>query len=308
MNDTIVSLLASGTEIVHALGLGQRLVGISHECDFPPALMDRPRVSRPRFDPGALTSGEIDRAVRQAMADHGSVYELDASTLAELDPGLILSQAVCEVCAVPTPGIEALVGTLQLRARVLSLDAHTVDEILETIRAVGRAAGEGERAERFAGLLSGRLHAVGTAVRNQARPRVLALEWLDPPFVPGHWVPEMIEMAGGECIVGDAGRPSRQVGWHELADLDPDVLLVMPCGYALEAARADADAHAHPLREVAQRATDTRRSFVVDASSYFNRSGPRTVDGVEILAGILHPLHVEPPSPRAAAVWFPAGL
>jgi iron complex transport system substrate-binding protein len=305
MKDTIVSMLASGTEIVHGLGLGDRLVGISHECDFPPELLDRPRVSRPRFDPGRLSSGEIDRAVRQAMAEHGSVYELDERVLAELDPGLILSQAVCEVCAVPTPGVQEAVRSLGLGARVLSLDAHTMGDILGTVREVGRAAGEESRVERYAAELAERLRTVREAVGKLERPRVLAVEWLDPPFVPGHWVPEMIEMAGGVCVAGEVGRPSREVTWEDLTGLDPDVLLVMPCGYGLEAARADADAHADRLLDVADRAITTGRSFVVDASSYFNRSGPRAVTGVEILVGLLHPGHWPAPVVGAAAAWRP---
>jgi iron complex transport system substrate-binding protein len=305
MTDRIVSMLASGTEIVHALGLGDRLVGISHECDYPPELLDRPRVSRPRFDPAALSSGEIDRAVRLAMAEHGSVYELDERVLGELDPGLILSQAVCEVCAVPTPGVQQAVRSMGLAARVLSLDAHTMADILGTIRDVGRAAGEAARADRYVNALADRLQDVRRAVGRRERPRVLAVEWLDPPFLPGHWVPEMIEMAGGTCIAGESGRPSREVAWEALAGLDPDVLLVMPCGYGVQASRADADAHERRLRAVAPRAIASGRSFVVDGSSYFNRSGPRAVDGVEILAGLLHPEHWPAPGAGAATRWAP---
>lgn len=305
MSDTIVSMLASGTEIVHGLGLGERLVGISHECDFPPELMDRPRVSRPRFDPGALSSGEIDRAVRRAMTEHGSVYELDEPVLATLDPELILSQAVCEVCAVPTPGVQATIAALGLRARVLSLDAHTMSDILATVRQVGRAAGEATLADDYAERLADRLGRVREAVDSRPRPRVLAVEWLDPPFLPGHWVPEMIRLAGGECVAGDVGAPSRETAWSDLVGLDPDVLLVMPCGYGLEAARRDADENAHQLLRVGERAIAAGRSYVVDGSSYFNRSGPRAVDGVEILAGMLHPGSWPVPDGEAAAAWRP---
>jgi iron complex transport system substrate-binding protein len=308
MASRIVSLLASGTEVVAALGLGDRLVGISHECDHPPELLDRPRLSRPRFDPEGLSSGEIDRAVRRAMSEHGSVYEVDAAALASLRPDLVLTQAVCEVCAVPTPGVWEVVRALGLDAMVLSLDVHTLGDITATVRAVAAAVGKPERGEAVAAALESRLAAVRSAVAappGAARPRVLALEWLDPPFLPGHWVPDMIGAAGGACVAGEAGRRSREVAWAELEELDPDVLLAMPCGYGLAAARGDADRHADRLAAVAERAVATGRAWVVDASSYFNRSGPRAIDGVEILAGLLHPDRWPPPPEDAAAPWRP---
>ena len=305
MNPRIVSLLASGTEIVDALGLSDRLVGISHECDYPPGLLDRPRLSRPRFDPAGLDSGAIDRAVRQAMAEHGSVYAVDAERLRALAPDLILTQAVCEVCAVPTPGVREMVDALGLRARVLSLDAHTLGDILGTIEEVAGAAGVPERGARCVAELESRLSSVRDAVAGAGRRRVLALEWLDPPFAPGHWVPEMIETAGGECLVGRVGARSEQREWEELEGLDPDVLVIMPCGYGVAASRADADRHAERLVKVAPRAVEDGRAFVVDGSSYFNRSGPRAVDGVEILAGLLHPDRRDRPSARGAERWTP---
>lgn len=302
----IVSLLASGTEIACALGLKEQLVGISHECDHPPEILDRPRASRPVFDPEGLTSGEVDRAVRRAMAEHGTVYAIDGDRLEALDPDLILTQAVCEVCAVPTSGVEALARERGLAAQVLSLDAHTLGEILETVYQVGRAAEVAGRAEAVVEELRARLDAVRLAAAGVERPRVLALEWLDPPFAPGHWVPEMVEAAGGENLAGEVGAPSRQMAWRELLELNPDVLVVLPCGYGLEAARRDADAHADRLLEVAARAIERRRALVVDASSYFNRSGPRIVTGVEILAGLFHPDRFPAPDPRTAAAWRPA--
>jgi iron complex transport system substrate-binding protein len=301
----IVSLLASGTEILVALGLEDRLVAISHECDFPPRVLDRPRVSRPRFDPGGLSSGELDAAVRTALAEHGSVYALDDDALARLAPGLILAQAVCEVCAVPTLSVHEVVQERSMDARVLSLDAHTLDDILHSIVAVGEAAAVPERAARLVEQLRWRIDAVRARVAGAARPRVLALEWLDPPFVPGHWVPEMIDAAGGDNLAGDASRPSRQVAWADLANLDPDVLLLMPCGYDLAATRADAARHAALVAPLAPRAIAEGRAFIVDGSAYFNRSGPRVVDGLEILAGLLHADRCPPPSPEAAAVWAP---
>jgi len=301
----IVSLLASATEIVCGLGMEEALVGISHECDFPERILDRPRVSRPRFDPEGLDSGEVDRAVRRAMEEHGSVYEIDADRLAELRPDVVLTQAVCEVCAVPTAGVRDVVRERGLDAEVLSLDAHTLDEILDSVLEVGRVAGVPDRATRYHVSLEARLRRVERAVAGAERPRVLAIEWLDPPFTPGHWVPGMIERAGGECVLGEPGLRSAEVGWEELEGLDPDVLVVMPCGFDADAARADADRHAGRLREVAPRAVGEGRAWVVDGSSYFNRSGPRVVEGVEILAGLLHPDRRGRPSSAVARPWAP---
>lgn len=285
----IVSLLASATEIVCELGLQQSLVGISHECDYPPEALDRPRVSRARFDPAGMSSGDIDAAVREAMRAHGDVYEVDGDLLRRLDPDLVLTQAVCHVCAVPTVLAEAVIRHLARPPRVQSLDAHTVADIFESMLAVGRAAGIEERARGVVAALERRIDAVRAGVAGRPRPRVLAIEWLDPPFVPGHWTPEMIVLAGGENLLGDSGRPSRQLGWKDLAGLDPDVLIVMPCGYGLTQSLADAAAYADRLEEVAPRAIEAGRAFVVDGSAYFNRSGPRFVTGVEILGTLFHP-------------------
>lgn len=299
----IVSLLASGTEIVYALGAGDRLVGISHECDWPPELLDRPRLSRPRFDLTGLDSGAIDSAVRAAMATHGSVYEVDADTLESLAPDLVLAQAVCEVCAVPTAGVRELLSQRSIDAQLLSLDAHTIDEIQESIRQVGAALGLEQRAHALLAEHEQRIARIEQAVRGRTRARVLALEWLDPPFAPGHWLPEMIEIAGGENLLGSAGGHSTQAAWQDVATLDPDVLIVMPCGYGLDAALNDADRFTPELHEVAPRAIAHGRAFAVDGSAYFNRSGPRYVDGIEILAGLLHPDAFAAPDAATAAHW-----
>jgi iron complex transport system substrate-binding protein len=301
----IVSFLASGTEILVALGLEDLIVGISHECDFPAEVLDHPRLSKPRFDPAGMDSGEVDRAVRAAMAEHGSVYEIDREMLRALKPDLILTQAVCEVCAVPTPGVRAVARELGLRAEVVSLDAHTIGDIFASINQVAAAAGVAQRGEVVVSLLRRRVDAIRDAVAGATRYDVLGLEWLDPPFAPGHWVPEMIEAAGGSCLVGKAGSHSDQVTWEQVQDLDPDVLLIMPCGYDVARSREDADKHAGELRRAASRAIDDGRAYVVDGSSYFNRSGPRFVDGIEILAGLLHPDRVAPPSAEQGTTWSP---
>lgn len=301
----IVSLLASATEVVCELGLEDALVGISHECDHPPRILDRPRVSRPRFDPRGMSAGEIDRSVRRAMDEHGSVYAVDADRLVDLEPDLLLTQAVCEVCAVPAAGARDVVDEAGLDTRVVSLDAHTLEDVLASLVQVGRAADVEERGWSARARLQRRLEAVGSAVGDAPRPGVLGVEWLDPPFLPGHWVPQMVEAAGGDDLAGTPGDPSREVDWDELEGLDPDALLVMPCGYGLEKASREADDFAGRLLDVAPRAVRGGRAWTVDASSYFNRSGPRVVEGVEILAGLLHPERVDAPPPDAARRWTP---
>jgi iron complex transport system substrate-binding protein len=282
----IVSFLGSATEIVFELGLGDSLVGVSHECDYPPQARLLPRVSRPRFDPAGLPSGEVDAAVRRSMEEYGSVYEVDQALLASLAPTVVLTQAVCEVCAVPTGSVDEVVARLPRPPRVVSLDAHTLDEIIETIRLVAGAAGVPERGDALAADLRSRLSTVSGAVPTRARPRVLFLEWLDPPFAPGHWVPEMIERADGTNLIDAAGIPSRQVPWSDVEGLDPDYLLIEPCGFDLDQAYADAERHRDRLTAIAPRAIAEGKAWLLH-SAWFSRSGPRVVEGVETLSEIL---------------------
>jgi iron complex transport system substrate-binding protein len=279
----IVSLLPSATEIVCALGLADQLVGISHSCDYPALVLDKPRVSRPRTELNGLSSAEIDEAVRRSLRDHGSVYEIDMAAVASLAPDLVLTQGICDVCAVPEQQAVAALAELPAPPAVLTLDAHDLPAILAGIRAVGGATGVEERAEECVADIEARLAVVRGRVAGKRRPRVLVLEWLDPPYVPGHWVPEMIEIAGGDLVAGVARRPSRRVTWDELRSTDPDVLLVMPCGFGLEETRREAERYRDALRDVAPRAFAAGRVHCLDASSYFSRSGPRVVDGVEQL-------------------------
>ena len=271
----IVSLLPSATEIVCALGLEDQLVGISHSCDYPESIATRPRLTRPRASLEGLSSGEIDAAVRAALRDYGSVYEIDVDALTALEPDLILTQGICDVCAVPEKQVLASFdggGT-----KVLTLDAHDLAAILSSIRDVGCATGAVEQAEDCVADMERRISAVRANVAKRPRPRVLALEWLDPPYVPGHWVPEMISAAGGELLAGKARRPSYRIEWSALPALQPDVVLIMPCGFDLEAASREADRHSDQLRGIGG------RMHMLDASAYFSRSGPRVADGVEIL-------------------------
>lgn len=284
----IASLLSSATEIVYELGLEDRLVAISHECDWPPEALHLPRLSRVRFDPAGLTSGEIDAEVRRCMAEYGSVYEVDSGALAEARPDLILTQAVCEVCAVPTPSVHDAVRGLATPPEVLSLDAHTLDEIIASVAQVADAAGEAARGRETTASLRARVDRVRCAVDGRPRPRVLALEWLDPPFAPGHWIPEMIEIAGGESLIGAFGGHSVEIPWADVAALDPDRLLLVPCGYGLEQARDDAERARERLHSIAPRAI-AAGDAAIGHSAWFSRSGPRVVAGIEALAAWLHP-------------------
>ena len=301
----IVSLLAAATEVLCELGLEDELVGISHECDHPPEALDRPRISKPAFDLSGKSSGEIDQAIREGASSRNDLYEIDVDQLRELSPHLILAQAVCEVCAVPTEGARNAVRAAEIEAEVLSLDAHSIRDVLGSVTLIGEATGTAGRAEAVVADLRRRSHEVTRAVAGAPRPRVLALEWLDPLFVPGHWVPEMIDLAGGECVAGEAKGRSLETTEEELAESDPDVLLIMPCGYGLAATRRDAAEHAELLARLAPRAIDGGRAFVVDGSAYFNRSGPRIVDGIEILGGLLHPELLALPMAGAADTWKP---
>lgn len=293
----IASLLSSATEIAWELGLREELVAISHECDYPPDVLRLPRLSRSRFDPAGLSSEEIDLAVRACMEEHGSVYEVDATALERLSPDLVLTQAVCEVCAVPTGSVDAVVGDLEPRPRLLSLDAHTLEGILRTVQEVADAAGVADRGRAFVASLRSRLAGVGARVASRPRPRVLALEWTAPPFAPGHWIPEIIEAAGGENLVGRAALPSRRLEWEELDDLDPDVLLLLPCGYDLVRAREDAIRHRMRLERTAPRAFARGAVWLADGA-FISRSGPRVFDGIEAVAAALHP---HPGSPAELA-------
>ena len=273
----IVSLLPSATEIVCALGLEDRLVGISHSCDYPPSITDRPRLSRARANLEGLSSGEIDAAVRAALRDHGSVYEIDVDAITALEPDLILTQGICDVCAVPESQVVASVAGSQ----IITLDAHDLSAIFASIRDVGCVTGTVERAEACIADMQRRIEAVRARTAGGPWPRVLALEWLDPPYVPGHWVPELIAAAGGDLLAGTARRPSYRMEWSELRALHPDILLIMPCGFNLEETRREVERYRDELLAIGGHIE------LLDASAYFSRSGPRVVDGLEILAAAL---------------------
>jgi iron complex transport system substrate-binding protein len=285
----IASLVPSATEMLFALGLGESVVGVTHECDWPPAAAALPHLTATVLPPG-LSAGEIDAAVKEVVGEGRALYSLDEERLAELQPDLIVTQAVCEVCAVSYEDVVTVAARLPNRPRVLQQDPSTLAEVLDDVVRLGEAGGIGEEARELREELDRRLEAVRAAVAAESRPRVLALEWLDPPFLGGHWIPEMIEIAGGKDVVGQVGAKSPQVEWEELRGLDPDLIVAMPCGWYLDDSRAQALAHREQLD-----ALGAQRLFAVDAASTFSRPGPRLVDGVELLAHLFHPERVEAP-------------
>jgi iron complex transport system substrate-binding protein len=286
----IASLVPSATEMLFALGLGGGVVGVTHECDYPPAAAELPHLTRTVLRSG-LDAGEIDAAVKEIVGEGRALYSLDEELLTELGPDLIVTQAVCEVCAVSYDDVVAVAARLPGRPRVLQQDPSTLREVLGDVTRLGVATGIEARAAAVRHELEGRLEAVRAAVADEPRPRVLALEWLDPPFLGGHWVPEMIELAGGEDVVGRVGQKSPQGEWAELAGLDSDVVVAMPCGLYLDDSRAQALEHRERLG-----ALGAARFFAVDAASTFSRPGPRLVDGVELLAHLFHPRRAQPPA------------
>lgn len=285
----IASLVPSATEMLFALGLGDDVVGVTHECDYPPAAAQLPHLTATVL-PEGLDAGQIDAAVKEVIGEGRALYTLDEERLAELAPDLIVTQAVCEVCAVSYEDVVAVAARLPGEPRVLQQDPSTLREVLDDITRLGEAAGIEERAAALRRELEGQLDAVREAVAGAPRPRVLALEWLDPPFLGGHWIPEMIELAGGESVAGEAGRKSAQAEWDDLTGLEPDVVVSMPCGWYLADSRAQALEHRERLDSLG-----ARRLFAVDAASTFSRPGPRLVDGVELLGHLLHPERVPPP-------------
>jgi iron complex transport system substrate-binding protein len=291
----IVSLVPHATELLFALGLGPELVGVTHECDHPPAALDLPQVTRDVLPPG-LGPAEIDAAVRERTLDGEAIYELDHDAVAELAPDLIVTQALCPVCAVSYEDVAELAAELPSQPRVIALDPHTLGETLGDIRTLAGATGRTREGVSLVAAAAGRIDRVRLAVRGLPRPRVVAIEWLDPPFVAGHWTPQMIELAGGEDVLGFPGEPSEEVSWEQVAAAEPEIVIVMPCGYDARRAHEEALAFAAPLA-----ATGAKRIVSVDGSAYFSRPGPRLIDGLELLAQILHPGAGPAPPARARA-------
>jgi iron complex transport system substrate-binding protein len=284
----IVSLIPSATEILFLLGLDSEICGVSHECDFPPAARAKRVVVHPRI-PHGLAAGEIERRVREYVARGESLYAVDAAALAEIDPDLIITQDLCHVCAATPDDLAAALNGLPRMPRILTLDPKSIDDVYADIRRVAEAAGCAPKAAPAIAALRGRVAAVERAVAGHARPRVLCLEWLDPPYPGGHWVPEMVEHAGGIDVLGASGVPSTPVTWDAVLATQPDIAIIMPCGYDAGKAASEYAAAQFPPGWTDLPAVRAARVYCVDGSSYYSRSGPRLIDGIEILAGLLHP-------------------
>ncbi|HUB36511.1 MAG TPA: ABC transporter substrate-binding protein [Solirubrobacteraceae bacterium] len=297
----IVSLVPHATELLFALGAGPDVVAVTHECDFPPEALELEQVTRDAL-PAGLDARTIDAAVKQRTQAGESIYELDREALEELSPDLIVTQALCPVCAVSYEEVAELAQELPSFPRVISLDPKTLGETLGDVRTLARATGRRERGVELVREAAARIDRVRLAVRARRRRRVAALEWLDPVYVAGHWTPQLIELAGGEDVLGFSGEPSRTATWEELEAVAPEVVVAMPCGYDAPRAHAEATDHAAELGRLG-----ANRVVAVDASAYFSRPGPRLIDGLELLAHILHPAQVPEAPAEALEVEVPAG-
>jgi iron complex transport system substrate-binding protein len=301
----VVSLLPSATEIVFALGLGDALVGVTDECDFPPAAVTKPVVSRSALPQGRpLSAREIDHAVRGKLDANQPLYVLDTDLLRREQPDVVLTQDLCRVCAVPSGQVQEALDRIGLPgARVVSMDPNTLDEVIAQIDVVGKALERAEEAAELTASLRERVARVKEVAARLPMLNVFCLEWSDPPFAAGHWVPEMVEAAAGVNLLSEKGGPSRVVTHRAIRDANPEAIVFMPCGYYLEEAEEEAAAvfrHAE-LQETP--AVRNGNAFAVDATSYFSRPGPRIVDGLEILAWALHPdAYPEPPPGSIARI------
>jgi iron complex transport system substrate-binding protein len=294
----IVSLVPSATEMLFALGVGDEVTAVTHECDHPADVLDLPKVTRDVIGPG-LGPAEIDRAVRELTEQGRAIYELDEDALRRLQPDLIVTQALCAVCAVSYEDVRAIADRLDSQPQVLSLDPHTLGEVLGDVRTLAQATDSKDAGVDLVQDAASRIDRVRLAVRAAEPVKVVALEWLDPVFVAGHWTPQLIEYAGGVDVLGMPGEPSERRTWEELAAAEADVVVVMPCGY--DAPRAQAEALAFSERLAGLGAGEV---VAVDAAAYFSRPGPRLVDGLELLAHVLHPEAVTdaPAKPLIVAV------
>ncbi len=289
----IVSLIPSATETLFALGLGSDVIAVTHECDYPPAARELPKITRDAL-PEGLNAREIDAAVKERTLAGESIYELDDELLHDLRPDLIVTQELCAVCAVSYNEVRTIAEKIEPRPRVVSLDPRTVGEVLGDVRTLAQLTDRKDEAVDLIRDASARIDRVRLAVRRARRPRVAALDWLDPPFAAGHWTPQLIEYAGGDDVLGFAGEKSEETTWQMVEAAQPDVVIVMPCGFDAEIAHREAEMHRDELARVG-----AGEVVAVDAAAYFSRPGPRIIDGLDLLAHIMHP-ELFPDPPEAA--------
>jgi iron complex transport system substrate-binding protein len=292
----IVSLVPSATEMLFALGVGDEVTAVTHECDYPPEVRDLPRVTHDVIGPG-LSAREIDSAVRELTQEGRAIYELDEHALQRLQPDLIVTQELCAVCAVSYEDVKAIAERLDSHPRVISLDPSTLGEVLGDVRTLAEATDAKDAGVELVQDAASRIDRVRLAVRAAEPVPVAALEWLDPVYTAGHWTPQLIEYAGGLDVLGLAGENSEQRSWEEVAGAKPEVVVVMPCGYDAERAADEAYEYADELDELG-----ARRVVAVDAAAYFSRPGPRLIDGLELMAHILHPDRLPEPPEGAEVV------
>src|ERR1700681_29109 len=289
----IASLLPSATEIVCSLGMEEELVALTHECDCRESVRAKPVLTRSVLS-ASSSSGDVDRHIRELVHQGSSIYALDAELLSTLHPDLILTQELCEVCAVSYPIVERAARRLGSSPQLVSLEPESLEDVFQNILVVGRLVGRIETAEHLCESLRQRVAAIRQRVAGRPRRTVVCLEWVDPPFNCGHWTPELVAMAGGNELLGVAHQPAYPLDWQQVIDAEPEVVVVMACGFSL-------DRSLHEV-EAARARFDALRAaiWVVDGNAYFSRPGPRLVDSVELMAGILHPGVVAPPSPATA--------
>jgi len=283
----IASLLHSATEIAFALGLGDQVVAVSHECDYPPEASNRPVLTKSAIHRKIHSSLEVDQEVERRGGD---IYEIDTKLLDELKPDLILTQELCAVCAVSYTKVKEAARVLDSDTKIVSLEPNNLEEIIDNIRLVGRMTGKVSRAEELASQLSRRIERVKERTRRvEQRPRVFFMEWLQPPWAGGHWIPQMVDYAGGVEGLGTLGKPSRRIGWDEVVDYQPEIIVLSPCGFDLDGVLKEVQALASYSGWDRIPAFQSSNIYAVNASAFFSRPGPRVVDGLELLAHIIHP-------------------
>ena len=296
----ICSLVPAATEVLFALGLGERVVGVTHECDWPPEAEGRPKVTASLLETAELTSAEIDGAVASAAQEGRPLYAVDEQIWGEIEADLVVAQELCEVCAVSTDALDEIVAARSADVEIVPFSPSTLDEVLASIVGLGVRLGADSQADEVTGGMRRRFDRVRAALAEvETSPRVFVAEWLDPPFAAGHWVPDMVTLAGGTDVAGTAGEPSYRMRWTDVAGLEPDVVVLAPCGFDLDRTLSELVTLDLSANLLGTPARQEARVFAVDANAHFSRPGPRLVDGVELLAYLLHPEAYSDPG----AVW-----